>query len=98
MLGMLVTGVKIAFAGRWRGMARWYPLTAESWVFVTLPAMASSVAPRVEGDRSSCPPVLMLDEPFNGRNTHPAFRKAAPCDAACVARSGRCAASRRSPA
>lgn len=39
MLGMLVIGVKIAFAGRWQGMARWYPLIAESWVFVTLPAM-----------------------------------------------------------
>jgi hypothetical protein len=39
MLGMLVIGVKIAFAGRWQGLARWYPLIAESWVFVTLPAM-----------------------------------------------------------
>ncbi|MEU4427223.1 hypothetical protein AB0F81_41920 [Actinoplanes sp. NPDC024001] len=39
MLGMFVIGVKIAFAGRWQGLARWYPLVAESWVFVTLPAM-----------------------------------------------------------
>ncbi|MBG0560150.1 hypothetical protein [Actinoplanes aureus] len=39
MLGMLVIGVKIAFAGRWQGLARWYPLIAESWVFITLPAM-----------------------------------------------------------
>ncbi|MEV6301497.1 hypothetical protein AB0M02_18955 [Actinoplanes sp. NPDC051861] len=39
MLGMFVIGVKIAFAGRWQGPARWYPLIAESWVFVTLPAM-----------------------------------------------------------
>lgn len=39
MLGMLIIGVKIAFAGRWQGLARWYPLIAESWVFITLPAM-----------------------------------------------------------
>jgi len=40
MLGMMIIGVKIAFAGRWRGVLRWWPLIAESWVFVTLPAMA----------------------------------------------------------
>ncbi|MEU8661965.1 hypothetical protein [Actinoplanes philippinensis] len=39
MIGMFVIGVKIAVAGRWRGAARWWPLGAESWVFVTLPAM-----------------------------------------------------------
>ena len=40
MLGMFVIGVKIAFAGRWRGAARVWPLVAESWVVVTLPMMA----------------------------------------------------------
>jgi hypothetical protein len=40
MLGMLVIGVKVAVAGRWRGVARFYPLVAESWVAVTLPALA----------------------------------------------------------
>ncbi|WP_328460463.1 hypothetical protein OHA21_29875 [Actinoplanes sp. NBC_00393] len=39
MLGMFIIGVKIAFAARWQGLARWYPLIAESWVFITLPAM-----------------------------------------------------------
>ncbi|GGN61496.1 hypothetical protein GCM10010112_18690 [Actinoplanes lobatus] len=39
MLGMFVIGVKIAVAGRWKGLARWWPLGAESWVFITLPAM-----------------------------------------------------------
>lgn len=40
MLGMFVIGVKLAFAGRWRGLLRWWPLIAESWAFVTVPAMA----------------------------------------------------------
>jgi hypothetical protein len=38
MLGMFVIGVKIAFAGRWRGPARIWPLVAESWAVVTIPA------------------------------------------------------------
>ncbi len=40
MLGMFVIGVKVAVSGRWRGAARFWPLVAESWVVVTLPAMA----------------------------------------------------------
>jgi hypothetical protein len=40
MLGMFVIAVKIAFAGRWRGIARFYPLVAESWVLVTIPTLA----------------------------------------------------------
>lgn len=40
MLGMFVIAVKVALTGRWRGLARWWPLVAESWVVVTLPAMA----------------------------------------------------------
>ncbi len=39
MLGMFIIGVKIAFAGRWRGAARFWPLVAESWALVTIPAM-----------------------------------------------------------
>jgi hypothetical protein len=38
MLGMAVIGVKIAFAGRWRGAARVWPVVAESWAPVTVPA------------------------------------------------------------
>lgn len=37
MLGMFVIGVKIAFAGRWRGVARVWPLVAETWAVVTVP-------------------------------------------------------------
>jgi hypothetical protein len=39
MLGMFIIGVKIAFAGRWKGVARFWPLVAESWAVVTVPAM-----------------------------------------------------------
>jgi hypothetical protein len=39
MIGMMVIGIKLAIAGRWRGLLRWWPLVAESWVFVTIPAM-----------------------------------------------------------
>jgi len=38
MLGMFIIGVKIAFAGRWKGVARFWPLVAESWAVVTVPA------------------------------------------------------------
>jgi hypothetical protein len=36
---MFAIGVKIAFTGRWRGIARFYPLAAESWAVVSIPAM-----------------------------------------------------------
>lgn len=39
MLGMFVIAVKIAFAGRWRGAARLYPLVAESWAVVCVPVL-----------------------------------------------------------
>lgn len=39
MLGMFVIAIKIAVAGRWHGLARWWPLAAESWAVVTVPAM-----------------------------------------------------------
>jgi len=39
MLGMFIIGVKIAFAGRWKGVARFWPLVAESWAVVTVPAL-----------------------------------------------------------
>lgn len=40
MLGMAILGVKVAVAGRWRGALRAWPVVAETWVFVALPAMA----------------------------------------------------------
>jgi hypothetical protein len=40
MLGMFIIGIKIAFAGRWRGAARAWPAVAESWAVVNVPAMA----------------------------------------------------------
>ncbi len=39
MLGMFVIGVKVAFAGRWRGLARVWPVVAESWAVVSIPSM-----------------------------------------------------------
>jgi hypothetical protein len=39
MIGMAVIAVKIAVAGRWRGILRWWPLVAESWAIVTVPSM-----------------------------------------------------------
>jgi hypothetical protein len=38
MLGMFVIGIKVAFAGRWRGVLRAWPLVAETWAVVTVPA------------------------------------------------------------
>jgi hypothetical protein len=38
MIGMMIIGIKLAVTGRWRGLLRWWPLVAESWVFVTIPA------------------------------------------------------------
>ncbi|MDX6744806.1 hypothetical protein [Actinocorallia sp. A-T 12471] len=38
MLGMAVIAVKLAFAGRWRGVLRGWPLVAESWALVSVPA------------------------------------------------------------
>ena len=38
MLGMFIIGIKIAVAGRWKGLARVWPLVAESWAVVTVPA------------------------------------------------------------
>ncbi len=37
MLGMAVIGVKVALAGRWKGLARVWPVVAESWAVVTIP-------------------------------------------------------------
>ena len=38
MLGMAIIGIKIALTGRWRGALRAWPVVAESWVFVAVPA------------------------------------------------------------
>ena len=40
MLGMAAIGVRIAIAGRWQGLARFWPLGAESWAPVVIPAAA----------------------------------------------------------
>lgn len=37
MLGMFVIGIKVAFAGRWQGVLRAWPLVAETWAVVTVP-------------------------------------------------------------
>ena len=37
MLGMFAIGIRIAIAGRWTGVARFWPLVAESWAVVVLP-------------------------------------------------------------
>ncbi|MEV0196029.1 hypothetical protein [Nonomuraea sp. NPDC050691] len=38
MLGMAAISVKLAATGRWSGLLRWWPLLAESWAVVTVPA------------------------------------------------------------
>ena len=37
MMGMFFIGVRIAIAGRWKGLTRFWPLVAESWAVVTIP-------------------------------------------------------------
>ncbi len=39
MLGMFLIGIRIAVAGRWKGLSRFYPMVAESWAVVTVPTM-----------------------------------------------------------
>lgn len=39
MLGMFLIGIRIAIAGRWTGVARFWPMVAESWAVVTIPAL-----------------------------------------------------------
>jgi len=39
MLGMVVIAIRVAVAGRWRGLLRAYPLVAESWGVVSIPAV-----------------------------------------------------------
>ncbi|MFC7496277.1 MULTISPECIES: hypothetical protein [unclassified Nocardioides] len=38
MMGMFFIGIRIAIAGRWTGVSRFWPLVAESWAVVTVPA------------------------------------------------------------
>ena len=52
MLGMFVIGIRIAVAGRWHGVRRFWPMVAESWAVVVIPtlmiagpAVAAVVAP-----------------------------------------------------
>ena len=39
MLGMFLIGIRIAVAGRWTGVSRFWPMVAESWAVVTIPAL-----------------------------------------------------------
>jgi hypothetical protein len=39
MLGMFLIGIRIAIAGRWTGPSRFWPMVAESWAVVTIPAL-----------------------------------------------------------
>ena len=39
MLGMFLIGIRVAVAGRWTGVSRWWPMVAESWAVVTVPSM-----------------------------------------------------------
>ena len=39
MLGMFLIGIRIAVAGRWTGVTRYWPVVAESWAVVTIPAL-----------------------------------------------------------
>ena len=50
MLGMFGIGIRIAIAGRWTGVTRFWPLVAESWAVVVLPingALGAGVAQHV---------------------------------------------------
>jgi hypothetical protein len=39
MVGMFAIGVRIAIAGRWQGLSRFWPMVAESWAVVTVPTL-----------------------------------------------------------
>jgi hypothetical protein len=41
MFGMFLIGIRIAVAGRWSGVSRWWPMVAESWAVVTIPTMVA---------------------------------------------------------
>ena len=40
MIGMFLIGIRIAIAGRWKGVSRFYPMVAESWAVVSVPILA----------------------------------------------------------
>ena len=40
MLGMLIIGIRVAIAGRWRGVLRWQTLFAQSWLVWGIPLSA----------------------------------------------------------
>lgn len=39
MVGMFLIGVRVAIAGRWKGVTRFWPLVAESWAVVCIPVL-----------------------------------------------------------
>jgi hypothetical protein len=39
MVGMFLIGIRIAIAGRWTGVTRFWPMVAESWAVVVIPTL-----------------------------------------------------------
>jgi hypothetical protein len=39
MVGMFLIGIRIAIAGRWKGVSRFWPMVAESWAVVVIPTL-----------------------------------------------------------
>ena len=39
MMGMFAIGIRIAIAGRWHGLSRYWPMVAESWAVVVIPTI-----------------------------------------------------------
>jgi hypothetical protein len=39
MVGMFLIAIRIAVAGQWKGVSRYYPMVAESWAVVSVPTM-----------------------------------------------------------
>ena len=58
MLGMFLIGIRIAIAGRWKGLSRFWPMVAESWAVVDrADAWASSARAWPAG---SAPPTCVV--------------------------------------
>ena len=56
MLGMFAIGIRIAIAGRWKGLSRFWPMVAESWAVVTVPTLGIFGAGRRPRRRCGPPP------------------------------------------
>jgi hypothetical protein len=56
MLGMVVLGIMVAVAGRWRGILRWWPLIAEAWLPLSI--LVGLIVPTAVADLVT--PTLMI--------------------------------------